>query len=114
MTAPETVLVGALVFNAVIGLAYRVFRLTRGGPMADVIGQAILGALLLMLAAGVAAEWNPARWVALAYALIWGLAVMPVWVLGVLIPLRPRWYDYAFTAAYWVALGVTAAAAIAA
>jgi hypothetical protein len=38
---------------------------------------------------------------------------MPVWVLAVLIPLRPGWVDYAFTTIYWLALGVIVAAVLA-
>jgi hypothetical protein len=100
--------------NAVIGFGYRVYRLTKGGPLSDVIGQAILGFLLvgLSIATAVGAGWP--HWVALVYALLFGLAVMPVWVLAVLIPLQPRSLDYAFTAVYWVVLGGIAIAAIAA
>ncbi len=108
------VLVGALAFNAVAGFGYRVYRLGKGGAIADVIGQALLGILLLglALAAALGAGW--VRWASLAYALLFGLAVMPVWVLAVLIPLRPRGIDVAFTAFYWGALVVIAVAAIAA
>jgi hypothetical protein len=113
---PDTwrfVLVTALAVNATLGFGYRVFRLARGGPLGDVIGQAVLGVLLvsMALAIGLGVEW--VRWVALAYALVFGLAVMPVWVLAVLMPLVPRPPDYAFTAAYWLALGVIAVAAVA-
>jgi hypothetical protein len=109
-----TVLVGALSLNAAIGVGYHTYRLTRGGPLSDVTGQAILGALLTLVAVGVAQGWAPARWISLAYALIWGLVVMPIWVLAVLIPMGPRWHDYAFTGVYWVGLGIVAAASIAA
>ena len=98
------VLVGALALNAVLGFAYRVYRLTKGGPMADVIGQALLGMLLATLALGASLGHAWARWGALAYAVIFGFAVMPVWVLAVLIPQRPRVADFAFTAVYWCAL----------
>jgi hypothetical protein len=54
-----------------------------------------------------------ARWTALGYGLVFGLAVLPVWVLGVLIPMRPSLVDYAFTGIYWVALLVIVIAAIA-
>jgi hypothetical protein len=114
---PDTwrlVLVSALAANATLGFGYRVFRLAKGGPLGDVIGQAVLGVLLvsMALAIGLGVDW--VRWAALAYALAFGLAVMPVWVLGVLLPLPPRLPDYAFTAAYWLALGVIAIAAVAA
>ncbi len=109
-----TVLAAALVTNAIIGVAYRVYRLHRGGPKADVVGQAILGALLLGLAVALAlgADWP--RWPALGYGLLFGLVVMPLWVLAVLIPLRPGPLDYAFTAFYWGALAVIVIASLAA
>lgn len=109
-----TLLASMLLFNAVVGFAYRVYRLSRGGPIGDVIGQAILGVLLcgLSIAAFGGQAW--ARWFALGYALLFGLAVMPVWVLAVLLPLPPRPLDYAFTASYWVGLGVIAVAALSA
>jgi hypothetical protein len=61
---------------------------------------------------GVGLEWSWARWGALVYALLFGIVVMPVWVLGVLIPLRPRAPDYAFTAIFWISLAVVSVAAI--
>lgn len=110
----QTVLVIALGVNAAIGFGYRVFRLTKGGPMGDVIGQAILGGLLagMAIALSVGATWT--RWIAAGYALLFGLVVMPVWILAVLLPLRPGAIDYAFTATYWVALAVIAVAGLAA
>jgi hypothetical protein len=107
----EAVLIGALIVNALLGLAYRGYRMTKGGPRADVVGGTILGALLvgLALAMAVGAGWP--RWGALAYGLVFGLVVMPLWVLAVLIPLRPKAIDYAFTGVYWtVALTVAVAA----
>lgn len=100
------ILAGALGVNAATGFGYRVYRLAAGGPLGDVIGQAILGALLAVLAVATAMDAGWARWAALIYALLFGVAVMPVWVLAVLIPLRPGRLDYAFTATYWLALGV--------
>ena len=100
----QVVLVVALGLNAVIGFGYRVYRLTKGGPIADVWGQAILGALLVGTAIGLALGAGWLRWFALVYAVLFALLVMPIWVLGVLIPLRPGAIDYAFTATYWVAL----------
>lgn len=102
--AAVQVLVGALVFNAVLGLGYRIYRLRRGGPKADVVGQAILGALLAALALALVLGAGWPRWPALAYGLVFGVVVMPVWVLAVLIPLDPRAPDYLFTAAYWAGL----------
>lgn len=99
--------------NAVIGFGYRVFRLTKGGPVSDVIGQAVLGAILIGLAIATAAGAGWPRWVALIYALLFGVAVMPVWVLAVLIPLQPKWIDYAFAGAYWVGLAGVAIAVVA-
>ena len=106
------VLIAALALNAVLGFGYRVYRLSKGGPMGDVIGQAVLGVILLGIAAGVAAEWGWARWAALAYALFFAVVVMPVWTLAVLIPMRPSKVDYAFTIVYWVSLAVIALGAV--
>jgi hypothetical protein len=110
----QTVLVIALAVNAVAGFGYRVYRLTKGGPMGDVTGQAILGVLLGGLAVAVASGASWARWAALVYGLLFGLVVMPVWVLAVLLPLKPGKIDYTFTALYWVALIMVVVAAIAA
>ena len=109
----RVLLVSALACNAVIGFGYRVFRLTRGGPLGDVLGQGILAVLLGGLALAAAGGVGWARWSALFYALLFGIAVMPVWVLAVLIPLRPGAIDYAFTVTYWVMLGLIAISAIA-
>lgn len=106
------VLAGALAVNAVAGFGYRVFRQARGGPMSDVIGQGILGILLVLLAAGALMDAGFVRWLALGYGLLFGLIVMPIWVLAVLIPQRPRAVDYAFTALYWSALGIIVVAAL--
>ena len=109
----QTVLVVALALNAAIGFGYRVYRLTKGGPMGDVVGQAVLGVLLAGTAVAVAADAEWARWPAFVYALLFGILVMPVWVLAVLIPLRPGPLDYAFTATYWALLAVIGTASIA-
>ena len=93
----RAVLVTALAVNATLGFGYRLFRLTKGGPLGDVVGQAALGVILFAMAIGIAIGVGWVRWVALAYALAFGLVVMP-----------------AFTVAYWLALGVIAVAAIAA
>jgi hypothetical protein len=107
-------LIAALAINAAIGFGYRVYRLSKGGPIADVWGQAALGVLLGVMAVVLALGVGWARWVALLYGLLFGLVVMPVWVLGVLLPLRPRAVDYTFTGVYWGLLIVIAIAAIAA
>jgi hypothetical protein len=109
----RVVLVAALGINAIIGVAYRVVRLRRGGPSADVVGQAVLGLLLagLALAAFSGAGW--ARWAALVYGLLFGLVVMPVWTLAVLLPLRPRPLDVAYAVVYWLCLAAIVAAAVA-
>ncbi|MGH2756996.1 MAG: hypothetical protein ACRDI3_04330 [Actinomycetota bacterium] len=108
----DVVLAGALALNAALGFGYRVYRLTKRGPLGDVIGQAILGIVLAGLAIAVAADLGWARWAALIYGLLFGVAVMPVWVLGVLIPSEPRAPDYAFTVVYWATLAVVIAAAL--
>jgi hypothetical protein len=110
----EALLAGALALNAALGFGYRVYRLTKGGPMGDVVGQAILGLILGALALAVAADVGWAEWVALGYGILFGVVVMPVWVLAVLLPLRPKRIDYAFTALYWLMLGVIVIGAIAA
>jgi hypothetical protein len=107
------VLAASLAVNAVTGYGYRVYRLSKGGPKSDVVGQAILGFVLLGLAAGLFAGTGWPRWPALVYGLLFGLVVMPIWVLAVLIPLRPRAIDYAFTVFYWGALAVIVVAAFA-
>jgi hypothetical protein len=43
---------------------------------------------------------------------VFGVVVMPIWILAVLIPLRPRAPDYAFTGIYWFALLAIAVAAL--
>jgi heme/copper-type cytochrome/quinol oxidase subunit 4 len=103
----------ALGINAAVGFGYRVFRLSRGGPLADVIGQAVLGVILAALAVGTALGAGWPRWAALIYALLFGVAVMPLWVLAVLIPLDPKRIDYVFTTVYWLMLLVIAIASIA-
>jgi hypothetical protein len=112
MDAWQTVLVIGLGLNAALGLGYRIFRLTKGGPMADVVGQAILGAVLAVLAVGAAGGHSWARWGALIYGVLFGLVVMPVWTLAVLLPLPPRTADYAFTGVYWATLIAIVLAAV--
>ena len=108
----QVVLVGGLALNAALGLGYRAYRLTKGGPLADVLGQAILAVILGLVAVGVAVEWGPARWIALGYGLLFGVIVMPIWTLAVLIPLPPGATDYAFTIVYWAVLVAIAVAAL--
>lgn len=102
----------ALGANAALGFGYRVYRLSKGGPLGDVIGQAVLGVVLIALAIAVSAGRSWGLWGALIYGLLFGFAVMPVWVLAVLIPSNPTRADYAFTAVYWAALVVVIAAAL--
>jgi hypothetical protein len=106
-------LVGFLGLNAVLGFGYRVYRLTKGGPLGDVTGQAILGLLLGGIALGVAAEYGWARWAAVVYGLLFAVVVMPLWTLAILIPLRPERIDYAFTGVYWLTLVAISVAALA-
>ena len=108
------ILVAALVTNGLSLAAYRYYRFTKGGPSADAMGGAILGALLVLLAALVLNDVSWAPWVALAYALLFGLIVMPIWTLAVLIPLPPGPLDYAFAIVYEATLIVIAISAIAA
>jgi hypothetical protein len=107
------VLSAALCINAVSGFGYRLFRLSKGGPLGDVLGQSVLGALLVALSFGVLAQAPFAAGASLLYALLFGVVVMPLWVVAVLIPLRPQTIDVVFTALYWLALIVIAVAALA-
>jgi hypothetical protein len=109
----QTVIVVALVCNALLGFGYRLYRMRKGGARADVYGQALLGALLLGLAAGLAGGVGWARWPALVYGLLFGVVVMPIWVLAVLIPGDPGPLDYLFTAVYWTLLFVVVVGALA-
>ena len=106
------VLVGALVANAALGLGYRVYRLTKGGPKADVWGQAVLAFLLITTAVALAVGIDWVRWIAVAYAALFAFLAMPVWVLGVLLPMRPRAIDYTFTVTYWTLLVVAGVAGL--
>jgi hypothetical protein len=108
------ILVAALVANGVALAGYRYYRFTKGGPAPDAIGGAVLGALLVLVAALVLNDVSWSRWVALAYALFFGLIVMPIWTLAVLIPLPPGPLDYAFTVLYEATLIGIAIAALAA
>ena len=108
----RTILVAALALNAALGFGYRAYRLTKGGPLGDVVGQAILGLVLAGLAVGVAAEVEWTRWGALVYSVLFALIVMPLWTLAVLIPMKPRPLDYAFTAIYWFDLLLITAASL--
>jgi hypothetical protein len=110
----QVVLAASLAVNAVLGLGYRVLRLTRGGPMSDVVGQAILGLVLLGLALGAYAGARAATLGGLFYGILFGAVVMPIWTLAVLIPMTPGPLDYAFTIAYWSLLALIVVAAIAA
>ena len=109
----RSVLVAGLGLNAAVGFGYRIYRLSKGGPIADVWGQAVLGVVLAALAVGVGFGLDWARWPALGYAILFAVVAMPVWVLAVLIPLPPRAPDYAFTALYWATLLAIGVAAIA-
>jgi hypothetical protein len=104
MRGEQAVLVALLAVNAAMVFGYRVYRLTKGGPTADAIGGAILAAILATIAVGAGSGAAWATWAALSYALVFALLVMPVWTLGVLIPLPPARIDYAFAGAYWLSL----------
>jgi hypothetical protein len=45
--------------------------------------------------------------------LLFGVVVMPIWVLAVLIPGSPGKLDYTFTAIYWMVLFVIVVGALA-
>lgn len=109
----RNLLAGALAFNAAVGLGYRFYRHRKGGPIADVWGQAVLAVLLLAVGAALVSGLSWPRWLALAYAVLYTFVAMPVFVLGVLLPLPPRAIDWAFTVVYWVVLVAIGVAAIA-
>jgi hypothetical protein len=100
----ESFLVVSLVASAVLALGYRVYRLRKGGPAADVAGGALLGALLVADAVLVAAGHGWARWPALVYGLLFGLLATPVWVLAVYIPSRPAVPEHFVIALYYLSL----------
>ena len=107
----RTVLILALAMNAGLVFGYRVYRLGKGGPMADVIGGAILATLLGIIAIALSLEVTWVRWFAFAYAGLFAIVVMPLWTLAVLIPLPPKATDYAFAVLYsasLVLIGVSA------
>ncbi len=108
----RSILVGALVVNAVAGFGYRLYRYRKGGPLGDVYGQAVLGVLLVAGAVALALGAGWVRWPALLYAVVFACLVMPIWTLAVLIPLPPRKLDYGFTALYWTTLFVIGASAL--
>ena len=108
----QAILFIALAANASLLVGYRFYRYTKGGPKADLLGGAVLGALLLMTAALVATDMSWARWPALAYGLLFAVVVMPIWTLAVLIPLPPGGLDYAFTGLYEATLITVVVAAL--
>jgi hypothetical protein len=109
----QAVTVIALVLNALLGFGYRLYRLPRGGSRADVNGQALLGVLLIALGIALSFGAGWPRWPALVYGLLFGVVVMPVWILAVLIPSSPGRLDYAYTAVYWIVLFMIVAGALA-
>ena len=100
----NTILIVLLAVNAAVVFGYRVYRLAHGGPITDAIGGAVLAALLGAIAIGVALEIGWAEWAAAGYGALFAIAVMPLWTLAVLIPMRPGPVDYAFTVVYWASL----------
>jgi hypothetical protein len=112
-SAWQNILVGSLAVNAALAFGYRLYRLSKGGPLGDVVGQGILAALLAAMAIAVASGVGWVRWAALGYGLLFGVLVMPVWTLAVLLPLPPKPPDYGFTIVYWLTLAVIVIASIA-
>lgn len=109
----KLVLIVSLIASGVLALAYRTYRFTKGGPRTDVSGGIALLVLLTALAVAVAADVGWARWPALAYGLLFGLVAMPVWILGVYIPLRPGALDHVMVGAYLLTLVVIVVGALA-
>jgi hypothetical protein len=97
----HSALTWSLISLAILGLVYRIYVWKlKDGAVADVLGQAVLAVVLVLVATGVAAEVSIARWTALVLALFFAVVVIPVWVLAVLIPSRPKALDVAFTFLY--------------
>lgn len=109
----RTVLVVALFLNAALVFAYRLYRLARGGPVADAVGGAVLAIIVSTCGAFLVAGSGWPRWPALLYAGVFALLVMPFWTLAVLIPLPPERVDIAFTGLYWISLVAIGVAAVA-
>lgn len=103
-TGWEAILFSSLLASALLVFGYRVYRLSKGGPMADVVGGAVLAVMLIAIAIGhdQGVEW--ARWPAFVYAVLFGLVAMPIWTLGVYLPSRPGPLDHAVIALYWISL----------
>lgn len=102
----------SLAISAALVSGYRIYRLSKGGPLADAVGGAILATMLIAIGVLATAGAGWARWPALGYAILFGLIVMPIWTLAVYIPSRPGTLDHVFTGAYWlslVAVGIAAA-----
>lgn len=114
--SPESPWTGILIFalavNAALVFGYRVYRLSKGGPLPDAIGGAILASMLVALGAAASAGANWARWGAVGYGVLFGVIVMPIWTLAVFLPARPGRLDNAFIVSYWVSLAVIALAGL--
>lgn len=110
-----TTLALSLAWVALLGVGYRFYRYrNRRGPLEDFLGQVVLGVVLLLLAAAATAEVGAIKWTALGFGLIFGVVVMPIWILAVFIPGEPRKIDYWFVALYYLGLVATVVAALAA
>lgn len=109
----QTALMLALAVSAALAFGYRVYRLTKGGPLPDAIGGAVLAAMLITLGvlAGTGAGW--VKWPAFGYGVAFALVVMPIWTLAVYIPARPGALDHLLVGAYWLSLVAVAIAALA-
>lgn len=107
-----TALILALALSAALGFGYRVYRLSKGGPLEDAIGGAVLATMLVAIGVLVGAGAGWARWAALVYAVLFGVIVMPIWILGVYIPARPGPLDHAVVGAYWLSLVAVGVAAL--
>lgn len=109
----ELVLIVSLALSGLLAFGYRAYRLTKGGPMPDAVGGAILALLLGVLAAAVGSDAGWARWAALGYGLTFGIVVTPIWTLAVFIPARPGRGEIAVITLYGVTLLTIVVAALA-
>lgn len=81
--------------------------------MPDAVGGAVLAAGLFAVALAFASGVSWVRWMALGYALLFGIVVTPIWVLAVFIPARPTMLEHIVIAIYGITLVVVGVSAIA-
>lgn len=106
-------MVVSLIVSGVLAFGYRLYRMRKGGPTPDAVGGAVLAVGLAGVAIAFASGTLWVRWIALGYALLFGLVVTPIWVLAVFIPARPRPWETLVIVAYWISVATVGVSAIA-